>query len=442
MNLLRWVSMVILISSLAAAPARACRCAVGPPRDQPCGAIADRVVFSGRVASTEVATYFPGGGGEDLSREMRRVRFDVEEAFRGVESSTVEVWTGFGEIDCGFPFEVGGRYFVYATEVEETSTLHTSTCGRTRLLAGASQDLAYGRLFKAGQAKTRIVGHVYHSSATEDGHRQIRVPMVGVRVWARGPIGRIPGVLTDAGGEFVMEPPQAGRYEVHGEMPEGLPEVEPIWVEVEAGTCGSATFEATSLAVRLEGIVLTPEGQPVGRARISLRPVWAPDTSSFQEVSTDEKGHFEAAQVIPGEYLLIFNDDAIRGFPPRVYFPGTFDRMEAQTVELAGEVRDLGFFTLPSRDALTTISAQIRSPSAIPYSSLEIRVEPAGELPFFPEIQDSGNDFTFQAVPGLTYRMQACVQGDPPRCTAETKVVAGSPESEEELILHLPSAEP
>lgn len=70
-------------------------------------------------------------GGDPPSRPGwgYRVAFEVEETFKGRAMSTVEVDTGYGGGDCGYPFEVGRRYVVFAQGADEA--LGTGICSST-----------------------------------------------------------------------------------------------------------------------------------------------------------------------------------------------------------------------------------------------------------------------------------------------------------------------
>ncbi len=57
------------------------------------------------------------------------VKFQVDKIWKGKLSRDVTIFTGRGGGDCGYQFEVGGTYLVYATGVRER--LSTSICLRT-----------------------------------------------------------------------------------------------------------------------------------------------------------------------------------------------------------------------------------------------------------------------------------------------------------------------
>lgn len=128
-----WASQVIRASGLILAlavgawepsAAEACSCAPLSFEDQRAEAAA---IFEGRVeqiVSDEDGT---------LS-----VAFHVTQAWRGVAQERIEVSTASSGAACGFTFEVGQHYLVYATSPE--STLRVSLCSRTARMDDAGED--------------------------------------------------------------------------------------------------------------------------------------------------------------------------------------------------------------------------------------------------------------------------------------------------------------
>ena len=64
--------------------------------------------------------------------------FEVEGLFKGALSSEVAVLTGIGRGDCGYQFQVGEKYLVYAYG---KNGLETNICTRTTNLSRADADL-------------------------------------------------------------------------------------------------------------------------------------------------------------------------------------------------------------------------------------------------------------------------------------------------------------
>ena len=77
------------------------------------------------------------------SLPLKLVVFDADAAWKGVKASRVLIFTGWGGGDCGFDFEVGKRYFVWAkrNEWQAPGELATGTCSPTAPLESASMQL-------------------------------------------------------------------------------------------------------------------------------------------------------------------------------------------------------------------------------------------------------------------------------------------------------------
>jgi hypothetical protein len=100
-------------------PAYACSCIMpGTPQEEMVNAEA---VFSGKVLEIEEV------------KDGYAVALQVIESWKGVDGSTIQVHTGMGGGDCGFNFEEGKEYMVYASSFE--GTLEVYICSLTGLLA-------------------------------------------------------------------------------------------------------------------------------------------------------------------------------------------------------------------------------------------------------------------------------------------------------------------
>jgi hypothetical protein len=72
-------------------------------------------------------------------------------------SEFLDVWTTSG--DCGYDFQIGETYLVYANDEEGAAYLFTSTCMRTKRLSEAGDDLAYLYFYKnQPEASSRLEG--------------------------------------------------------------------------------------------------------------------------------------------------------------------------------------------------------------------------------------------------------------------------------------------
>jgi hypothetical protein len=122
---------VVLLLPPECAPA--CTCC-------PCGYVGGReemppaAVFSGEVVDVEKEAATAGHPG------AATVALRVFKVLKGPDHGTLEVSTAGGGATCGYPFEEGREYLVYAHEGRRG--LEVGICGETKLLSEAGADLA------------------------------------------------------------------------------------------------------------------------------------------------------------------------------------------------------------------------------------------------------------------------------------------------------------
>ncbi len=162
-----------------------------------------------------------------LDRGMR-VRFKVKTLFKhgeddddaddqpDEEESSLEVYTPFG--DCGYDFQTGETYLVYANRDEDSNYIFTGSCTRTRRLSDAGEDLAYLFFYKDQREESaRVEGF-----ATTDGlnqlnfdhlHGAIRSPVAGATIGLKSDkMERF--TRADQSGRFVFDGLSEGDYKL------------------------------------------------------------------------------------------------------------------------------------------------------------------------------------------------------------------------------------
>ena len=135
-----------------------------------------------------------------------------------------DVWTPFG--DCGFDFQTGETYLVYAESDEETSILETDKCTRTRRLSDAGPDLAYLYFYKERKAASgRLEGFTTFDALYQGKQRdaeKIDLPVPGVTVELKSPSG-MRYTRSDVAGKFLFDGLETGDYQLSGYAP-GFPD--------------------------------------------------------------------------------------------------------------------------------------------------------------------------------------------------------------------------
>ncbi len=100
-------------------------------------------VFVGEVISKDTLTehYHLEGVGTSVERTLYRYRIKVTATYKGQKVDTLSVTTGVGHGDCGFGFEIGKNYVIYAEfrtalfngSMKLPPFLYTNICWRTRV---------------------------------------------------------------------------------------------------------------------------------------------------------------------------------------------------------------------------------------------------------------------------------------------------------------------
>jgi hypothetical protein len=143
----RLAALVVCAAAMTAcaAAAEACSCQMPPAPAEALGQ-AD-AVFLGQVQETAVEP------ADDAHGERSLVTLSILRSWKGVDEPFVTVYTAHSEAACGYPFELGRRYLVYAAQ-SAPDALTTSLCTRTRAEAAAQSDLA-----ELGPGRPSLGGH-------------------------------------------------------------------------------------------------------------------------------------------------------------------------------------------------------------------------------------------------------------------------------------------
>lgn len=87
----------------------------------------------------EASAVFVGSVVEGQREERTlKLKMAIHGSWKGVDVGEVELWTAQDTAACGYPFEQGRRYIVYAAEAE--GRLWASLCSRTRQLQGSEEE--------------------------------------------------------------------------------------------------------------------------------------------------------------------------------------------------------------------------------------------------------------------------------------------------------------
>jgi len=418
------VSMLLVsVAALASAgPAEACSCVTS-------GAACEAywqsgAVFVGRVTSVASA---PAQKGRAQFLRSRRVTLEVIEAFSGVAGRTIEVSTGSGGGDCGFPFKEGMTYVVYGSPGESDGSLLVSACSRTRALSDASSDLTYARAVASGVPLTGTISGtvMWTNRSLAPGVARTSRPLegAGVRLERDGQATR---VMTGADGRFAATGLSAGRYSVRLELADGLAgEVAPSTIELkDARGCAEAVAQAFADG-RVAGRVVDAARRPIAGLTIDLTlPAGIDDSLGPERLHalTDATGRFEIAHVPPGRFVVGFNtrrDGEGRLIEPRFFYPGVEALPAATRVTLtAGQRVDLKDFVLPAAVDFVAISGVVLDANGAFAANARVYLKGASENSYVlgePVVTGADGRFVLAAMAGRPYRVFAeRLRGDGP----------------------------
>ena len=431
------VAIIALVLFLAAPwSASACTCA---RFSEPC--VSFQMfdgVFVGKVTSLSIVTT-----GEPRWTH-RVVRFAVVEGFSGVSGNTIEIRTGLGGGDCGFPFVTGRSYFVYASRSKD-GVLQTNICSGTKGLAAAQTDLAYARQVAHGDERVGLYGRVERLVRPSLDEYLKATDLGGVSVTIEGPAQQRFTAVTDAKGRFSVAGHLEGNYTVRAATPEGLPEIAPQQVTVEAGKCSGVILKSDGLA-SLAGRVTGLSGRPLSAVQVKLVSEHDTEILDSEEVRTSKDGRYLIEHIPPGSYVLAVNPkgtaDELEAPYPRTFFPRAGSAKDAERIVLrAEETRELPDFEIAPPAAARTITGVVRWPDGRPAAGIEIslNVDHCGRI----EQTDAEGRFKLTGYEGYSYTLtavtitkDAAVQAEPEELTV------GGEDLRFELVLDQPAERP
>jgi hypothetical protein len=399
-------------------PGSACSCL---DVDSPCQAYqSSDVVVVGVVTDIKDDAVDIALDGVKVGTATRRwIRLRVEEPLKGgVREMTVVTGTGGG--DCGYPFDVGGRYLVYASASEPMSVhlnpsqlptpppppagvapgpvYGVTICGRTRMVADGEDDLALVHAMTRGKPETRIFGQVdqlVRPLGTYEYNIDPVGPMPDVVVEARGR-GQTLRTRTDATGTYRFLNPPPGRYQVTVHPPRGFAvfpgrDAATADVDVTTRTCSAEHDVSLEIDGRISGRVVDARGLPVpDQVQVSLVTTASADRAFAAVHSRSEytkDGRYEFTGVPPGEYLLGVSIAA----PPQrhtpyetTYYPGGSDRGRARVFGLSAGEQITGIdISLPERMPQVIITGIIKRADGASVVRARVELYDAG-LPSVP----------------------------------------------------------
>src|SRR6266581_1125351 len=345
------IGLIAAAFSLSTLPAQACSCAGGNPGscEVPVGDIIVRAtVVSKEINQTQPPFARPPSSGVPPSADRRagpilqpepwgrvKVTLSVSERFRGAAGDSLVVNTELGTEACGYPFEVGHEYLVFAYENQGKVTV--TTCSGTQPSKMAVARIEQLRALRDGSTLPDLYGFVgtHPLRPGQAGWEQVQ-PVPGLTVTARSDTAEYRTQTADDGLYRFRGLPR-GRYQLGVAAPPGR---RALWGgNAEHPGASPGIFCAMNFEVFWDGLitgtVLGRDGQPASGMITAqyVGPETLPAGPLFGGYVKD--GRFEILRLPPGRYRLMFLPIvADRPAGPEVYYPGTQAHSPAALIEV------------------------------------------------------------------------------------------------------------
>ncbi len=159
------VFAIIVLATITFNEVQACTCAVGDgPACQEAWRQSVDAVLLGRVDQIEsiqgAVRAAPGAMSMTPMGGLLRVTIAVEAGYRGVSEKTIQVYTSESSAACGYSFQRGERYLIFASRTPDAQ-LMVSLCSATKPAKYAEGDIAYFGSIRSLPPTATIMGSMW-----------------------------------------------------------------------------------------------------------------------------------------------------------------------------------------------------------------------------------------------------------------------------------------
>jgi hypothetical protein len=357
-----------------------------------------------------------------LSFPRRKVRIRITGALVGLDPKQREVVieTGMGGGDCGYGFQRGFDYIVYASKKLD-GTFSTGICSPTRLLANAAEDLKYFHQLAHSPptAEIRVTAYDVNGTWRYPGVDPPAPPgLVGARVTIDGP-GVHESSTTDAAGRHIFSDLLPGEYKVDGSL-EGyanLNQSRPV--QVHSQGCAEVPLPLR-LDRTVSGRIFAKDGLPASGVTVEVVPTRPRHENDLpfaaDSYTTDGNGRYELRRLTTGDYYLgisLSRAPTLQSPYTRWFYPGTEHPAAAGIVHVSDKPETQRFdLTLPDPQHARVIRGTVYWPDGRVAEGTNIFLEDPRwpwQTSAVAATSDKQGRFTTLSLDGTRYRVHAVV---------------------------------
>lgn len=429
LSMRRTLTLAVLLVSPSLS--HACSCVTASPI---CSAYWQTpVIFRGKVIELTLVSHtetpvknLDGSTSSIVSPGFIRARFSVLEAFRGEPQKEMTVVTSEQSSACGFSFEAGGEYVVFALAKQASDELWTSKCTLTHKLEVGKEDvdLTWMRALPAAPSGATIFGKLVPPHGLENAVPPARISILGPEVR---------DTLPDKKGHYAFDGLSPGEYTASALMPPGYAAADERKVTVADKGCAEVDWEVLYDS-HIRGRVTDATGHPLKNIFMVLKRRDSRMATGFADVSlqeTDSDGRYGFSRVPPGDYLISANNlgpSPTRPYP-RVYYPNGDSELQAREVHLApsSTIENVDI-TLPNAWKQVAVHTRVLQTDGSPATGAEIYARDIDYLwSVEPAMTTAGADgrAVLTVYEGRTYYLTATIAGgSQQRCAGPLKFAA------------------
>jgi hypothetical protein len=327
--------------------------------------------------------------GENYVDGVKSTTMRVEQVFKGkVKVGDQMIFAQGGGADCIWTFHeesVGRKFLFYlkrfgdskgviattsarSRQVEraDSTVWIAGTCGRSRNVDYAGDDLLYLNNLEKTRGRTRISGTFSFAHDTGESVAGRKIRIIGAEKTCE--------VTTDENGVYEIYDVPAGKYLIEPEIPRGW-RVARFWLGYSPSFAGTEETVPKKIPIVLEnkkhagldlrfeidnairGHIYDPDGRPMKDVCLHLVPADGTKGEYLADCS-EQDGSFEIERIPPGAWVLMVNDDGkMSSTEPfgTFYYPNVKKREDATVFHIAvGDIVDnLEIHPTPTVETIT-----------------------------------------------------------------------------------------